>query len=252
MPGIDLGSPPHGRSSHDAPEPPAPNGLAARLGNIRRRLHLGPYRRQLSLGFRRDLTKAFDAPAARIPLALRAFRTSDLDALFPQGCDTQARRERDDTLWRQGQVARGQLASRCFVAVDERSGTPCHIQWLTQPGYGEAIRRAGALPSLAIGEAMLENAFTPSAYRGQGVLPAVVCLIGEEAAAAGTSTLVAFIDVENVPSLTGAKRAGLQPYTLRMWDQYGFGSVHRVRFMPLRPGSPYAMPNGPADAAQQL
>jgi len=78
-------------------------------------------------------------------------------------------------------AAHGVPPSRCYVLEEVRSGRPCHVQWLTDPGYGDAVRRSGALPVLAADEAMLENAFTPKGFRGLGAMAAAVYLIAERA-----------------------------------------------------------------------
>jgi hypothetical protein len=205
-------------------------GLALLRAKVARRLALGLYARQVSIGLRRDLSVAVDPPTARIPVSLRRFREDDLPALFPAECDASAKGERTDVEWRLRAAAYGMLPSRCFVAIDERSSRPCHIQWLTEPGYGDAIRQAGALPTLAAEEAMLENAFTPVEYRGLGIMSVAVHLIAERAAALGKRYLVAYVDADNRASLNGVERAGLTPWSTRTRRQFGFGLLRTVRF----------------------
>lgn len=221
-----------GAASGPAPSPDDPTDarIPALLDRIGRRLREGPYGRRISVGLRRDVTVPFDTPGARLPIRLRDYRAADLEALFPRGCDAAAERERGDVLWRLGKVGSGDLPSRCFVAVDVRSGRPCHIQWLTEPGYGAAIRRAGGLPELEANEAMLENAYTPVRYRGLGVMTAVVGLMADRAASLGKRRVVAFIDEDNSPSLRAAERAGLSRWVVRTRTQYGFGLVRISRF----------------------
>lgn len=231
------GNPRDGAPGSVSPAPgsngPATGRFAGLLGKVRDRLREGPYAIQVSLGLRRDLAVPMAPPPARIPLGLRDFRRDDLATLFPAGCAPSGWRERADVLWRLRMVERGAFASRCFVAVDERSGSPCHIQWLTERGYSDEIRRAGALPTLAVDEALLENAYTPPGHRGLGVMAAAVSLIADRAAAAGTRHLVAFVDVGNLPSLAAARRAGMSPWSVRTRRKYGFGLVRRVRFEPV-------------------
>jgi len=205
-------------------------GLTLLREKIARRVALGPYDSQVSIGLRRDLSVAVSAPEARIAVSLRPFRQEDLPLLFPAGGDASARSELVDVEWRLRATAYGALPSRCFVAVDERSGCPCHIQWLTERGYSEAVRRAGALPALADDEAMLENAFTPVAYRGLGVMAAAINLIAERASALGKRYLLAFVDADNHASLKGVERAGLTPWSIRTKRQFGFGLFRTVRF----------------------
>ena len=210
---------------------------------VMRRLNEGLHDRQVSIGMRRDLSEPFTPPPARIPVALRPFTVNDLPALFPLTDAEVGARERADIAWRLGMVERGAFASHCFVAVDERSDTPCHVQWLTEAGYDEVIRRAGALPTLGGDEAMLENAYTPSAYWGLGIMSAVTALLAERAAALGARRVVALIDEDNLPSLKGARRAGFRPYMVRVREQYCYGLFRSVRFMPMPAAAPSEGPS---------
>ncbi len=218
------------------PYPHAPGGgsleegLAMLRTKVARHLTLGPYSKRISIGLRRDLAVAVDPPTAKIPVRLRDFRQDDIPALFPAGGGAAAEGERADVEWRLRAAAHGVLPSRCYVLVDERSGRPCHIQWLTAPGYGDAIRRSGALPRLAADEAMLENAFTPVGFRGLGIMAAAVHLIAECARVLGMRHLLAFVDEDNAASLKAAERAGLTPWSIRTRRQFGFGIVRTVRF----------------------
>ena len=222
-------------------------GFAMLRAKVARRLALGLYARQVSIGLRRDLSVAVDPPAAQIPVSLRRFRETDLPALFPAGCDASAQSERADVEWRLRATAHGILPSQGFVAVDRRSGRPCHIQWLTEPGYGDAIRRSGALPALAAEEAMLESAFTPLEYRGLGIMAVAVHLIAEHAAALGKRYLVAYVDAGNAASLKGVERAGLTPWSIRTRRQFGFGLVRTVRFDTVAASAGASAPSAPED-----
>lgn len=208
-------------------------GLAALRAKVARRVALGPYSSRVSIGLRRDLSVAVDPPSARIPVRLRDFQPDDFRDLFPAGDDAAAEGERADVAWRLRAVAYGTLPSRCYVLVDENSGRPCHIQWLTGPGYGDAIRRSGALPELADDEAMLENAYTPAGFRGLGIMSAAVHLIAERAKASGKRQVLAFVDADNIASLKAVERAGLAPWSVRTRRQFGFGIVRTVRFEPI-------------------
>lgn len=208
-------------------------GLAALRAKVARRVALGPYSSRVSIGLRRDLSAAVDPPSAKIPVRLRDFRPDDLRDLFPPNDGAAAEGERADVAWRLRAAAYGTLPSRCYVLVDGNSGRPCHIQWLTGPGYGDAIRRSGALPELADDEAMLENAYTPTGFRCLGIMSAAVHLIAERAKASGKRQVLAFVDADNIASLKAVERAGLAPWSVRTRRQFGFGIVRTVRFEPI-------------------
>lgn len=203
-----------------------PSPLARR---IVRRVREGPYKRQLSIGMRRDLTVPFTPVAAKVPLVLRDFDPDDMQHLFIGEQET-VERERRDLVWRLERAAYKGFDTRCLVAADERTGRACHVQWLTQPGYSDDIRRAGGLPTLGIGEALLENAFTAVHLRNLGIMTAAISMIAQRAAAMGTRVLHIYIDIENLPSRAAARRAGMIPHLLRTWTQYGFGAIRIVRF----------------------
>lgn len=201
---------------------------------LRAALARRPYSMRVSIGLRRDLSVAVDPPSARIPVRLRDFRPDDLRDLFPAGGDAAAEGERADVEWRLRAVAYGTLPSHCSVLVDGSSGRPCHIQWLTGPGCGDAIRRSCALPTLADDEAMLENAYTRAGFRGLGIMTAAVHLIAERAKASGKWRLLAFVDADNIASLKAVERAGLAPWSVRTRRQFGFGIIRTVRFETIR------------------
>ena len=209
------------------------DGLGAK---VTRRLQEGPYGKRVLIGLRRDLAVPFSTPTPKIPISLREFRVEDLAVLFPAADGIAAERERTDIMWRLRSVEDGILRSRCFVAIDETSDRPCHIQWITD-GYSDAIRITAALPELSHDEALLENAYTPSAHRGLGLMPAVTGRIAERAAENGVRFAVAFIDRRNFASLRGGQRAGLLPWQIQTQRQYGFGLIRRVSFEPIH-GTP--------------
>ncbi|AWN42544.1 GNAT family N-acetyltransferase [Methylobacterium durans] len=212
------------------------NGRLGGLGaKVARRLREGPYGERVLIGFRRDLAVPFPGPRPNVPISLRALRPDDVAALFPAADGTAAERERADVAWRLGMVGRRTLMSRAMVAVDETTGRPCHIQWLTE-GYSDVIRTAAALPALSLDEGLLESAYTPNAYRGMGIMSAVTARMAEFAAGCGMRYVVAFIDQRNIASLRGAQRAGLSPWQIETCTQYAFGLLRRVRFAPIGDG----------------
>ncbi|GJD94473.1 GNAT family N-acetyltransferase [Methylobacterium iners] len=220
---------------------PAEGRIARFVRKVRWRLREGIYAGRVSVGLRRDVHAPVAVPSARIPLSLRSFEPEDLAWLFPDDDTGSGADERADIAWRLRMVERGALFSHCFVAIDETSGRPCHVQWITEAGYDAAIRRGGALPVLGPDQAMLENAYTPPQYRGMGVMTAVTAMMAKRAADVGARTVIAFVDEDNVSSLKGACRAGFRPYMIRVRRQYAFGLVRTARFDPLP--ADYAFPH---------
>ena len=64
---------------------------------------------------------------------------------------------------------RGRTCCAGWVAVGDRDGSPCYVQWLIGPGEN-ALR---TFSTLAPGEALLENAYTPVSHRA-GFAPYLV------------------------------------------------------------------------------
>lgn len=204
--------------------------LAGLVRKVRWRLREGIYARRVSVGLRRDVCAPVAVPSAGVPFSLRRFALDDLTWLFPDDDAGSGADVRADLAWRLRMVERGAFVSHCFVAVDEACGRPCHVQWITEAGYDEAIRRGGALPVLAPDEAMLENAYTPPRYRGRGVMAAVTAMMAERAGEVGARSVVAFVDEDNIASLKGTCKAGFRPYTIRVRRQYAFGLARTARF----------------------
>ena len=192
--------------------------------------------RRLSYGLRRDLAVPFPAPAARVPVTIRPLRDSDVPALLAldaPGLDEAARDERRTRL---DMIAAGLRTPYVAVTVDDR---PCYMQWLLGPEENERVQAFfhGIFPRLAADEALLEGAFTPEEFRGQGIMAAAMAQLAELAGPLGARWVVTFVTADNLPSLKGCKRAGFAPYLTReeSWQQFR----RRLAFTPLPPGTPY-------------
>ena len=70
------------------------------------------------------------------------------------------------------------------------------IRFLKNP----LIRTLSGFPNLEPDEALLENAFTPVAYRGHGIMSAAMALIAERAADIGARNVLTFVGTDNIAS----------------------------------------------------
>lgn len=199
--------------------------IGAKVG---KRLRTGPYKTYLGYGLRRDLNAPLVAPQAKIPIEVREFRDSDAQDLLAGNADPKEQWEVD---WRREVVA--MRLPTCYVAVDQRNGTPCYMQWLTGAEHNGRLAAVGPFPTLERDEALLENAFTPPAYRGMGIMSAAMAMIAERGRDIGARFVITFVDFDNAASLKGCERAGFFPYVVRRQTQYGFGLVRTVDFEPL-------------------
>ncbi|MGC1359014.1 MAG: GNAT family N-acetyltransferase [Xanthobacteraceae bacterium] len=187
-------------------------------------------------GLLRDVSQKFNPPAAKIPLAVRPLNDRDLPALFGHASPASELTERLEVAWRHAFIEKG--ARGGFVAVDERSDTPCYVQWLLSPRDNGFIEKLGGFPPLAEGEALLENAYTPPTFRGLGVMAAAMAQIAERASDFGGRKVLTFVATDNVASLKGCQRAGFYPHLLHRCTRRAFGLITRDRFETLPEGDP--------------
>jgi GNAT superfamily N-acetyltransferase len=187
------------------------------------------YSDSTSLGLRRDLTLPFSKPAAKIPITVRALAsTDDLSALDPQpGLPA------DEALARLGQ--RRLLGSGlpvCYVAIAPDS-RPCYMQWAIPSAENHRMRAffGNLFPVLGPDEALLEGAYTPPAYRGQGIMSAAMAQVAERAADFGARWVITFVDERNTASLKGCARAGFAPY-LKRHEKFRL-FYRQIRFEPI-------------------
>lgn len=173
------------------------------------------YSNSASVGLRRDLRAPLAAPPpAKRPFQVRPLAPDDelswLDVREPGLSD-------DQVYLRLGQVRllRSGIET-CHLAV-EPDGKACYMQWLILSSENDRVRAffGNLYPRLAPDEALLEGAYTPEAYRGQGIMAAAMAQIAERAGQFGARWVVTFVDESNVASLKGCARAGFVPYLCR-------------------------------------
>jgi RimJ/RimL family protein N-acetyltransferase len=196
------------------------------------------YSNSMSFCLRRDLTQAFEAPAAKIPVIVRPAQDAEAANLFAPDAPGLSPDEIDDRIARWGLFEAG--IPRCYVAIDQ-NGVPCYAQWLMSSADNDRIQEffGGVFPILAPDEALLEGAFTPESHRGQGIMPRAMALIAERASDFGARYVITFVGEGNIPSLKGCQRSGFAPYRIRkaQWRLLR----PQVSFLPLSEGKPYPL-----------
>ena len=204
--------------------------LAGRARKVWRAVTQRLYSKAGSIGLRRDLAVPFAAPAARVPIQVRPLAPGDdlsfLDVEQPGLTD-------DQVFDRLGQVRILQSSiPTCWLAIGP-DGKPCYMQWLIRSGENERVQAffGNLYPRLAPDEALLEGAYTPEAYRGQGIMASAMAQIAARAADGGVRWVITFVDEANTPSLKGCERAGFAPYLRRVELYRLFRRV--VAFLPL-------------------
>jgi len=199
------------------------------------RLRLGLYSRSTRYGLCRDLGVPIEKPNAKIPIDVRPATETDLRSLLSLD-ESQDIEDRLEIAWRRAFADKG--AKRCFVAIDQRDGAPCYMQWLFNAADNEFIQRLGGFPLLQPHEALLENAYTPAKYRGLGIMSAAMARIAERAADIGASHVITFVDEHNIPSLKGCQRAGFNPHMLHHRTRLLFGLIKGDDFETLAGADP--------------
>jgi hypothetical protein len=199
------------------------------------RLELGSRSTFTRYGLRRDLTVAITNPSAKIPISVRPLADSDLPILLPDNQYLE-HDERVQIAWRRSFYKK--VPEGCYVAVDERSGTPCYMQWLLGSSRNPLIRKLGGFPDLEPDEALLENAFTPVAHRGLGIMSAAMALIAERAADIGARHVLTFVGDNNIASLRGCQRAAFYPHLLNKRVRLFYGMINSNTFEKLPADDP--------------
>ena len=161
-----------------------------------------------SLVMIRDLEAPLQPPQAKIPIAVRP-ATSDDAALILERISELAGYDRSN---RELFLRLG--IGTCYVAVTERDEV-CYMQWLIGPEHNEVLAEHTRLPMLQDSEALLENAFTPAAFRGQSIMSAAMAQIAAQASELGARWVLTVVSELNLASIKGCIRAGFQPHMLK-------------------------------------
>ena len=191
------------------------------------------YDRRTTFGLRRDLQIPLTPPKAKIPISIREIASSDVATLFPEDQTVLSRKETIELAVRRAHYEA--TIPTCYVAVDQRDGSPCYFQWLMGSQQNDKIQSFFPkrwFPILAPDAALLENAYTPVHYRGNGIMSAAMALIAERAADLGARYVITFVESNNVPSLRGCARSGFSPHLVRDETRYLFNLARRRTFTP--------------------
>ncbi|MEO3997632.1 N-acetyltransferase [Mesorhizobium sp. CAU 1732] len=228
-------------SIETATQMPGSHGLPHTLNQLGQRIR-GRLKPQLATrieryGLRRDLTVPVEPLNAKIPLSCRRMTASDVEALLPDDVSALSRSDQLEVTWRRIFIDKVGIANGS-VAVDERDGTPCYVQWLFGHADNHLVRRVGGFPDLGPEDALLENAYTPRSYRGLGVLPVAGNILTEKAVEFGARYVHTFIGVANRAALKGARRIGYEPHMLHTQRFRLFGLLKDDHFDIMQPDDP--------------
>jgi RimJ/RimL family protein N-acetyltransferase len=219
---------------------PLADWLAGKSARMSGRLKLGLHTALTRYGLNRDLAVPIANPAAKIPILVRRLEPRDVAALLSYDAAAASAQEKGqekaEVAVRRNFLAKG--AQNGFVAIDQRNGAPCYVQWLFGARDNAFVSQLKGFPVLAPHQALLENAYTPPAYRGFGIMSAAMALIAERGAEIGARHVLTFVGLDNIASLKGCQRAGFNPLILHRSVRFGFGTIRRDRFEQLAEGDP--------------
>jgi RimJ/RimL family protein N-acetyltransferase len=180
-------------------------------------------------GLRRDLNVPHTAPEALIPIDVRPIREEDIGHILGSE-KSLTPEEKWDRASRLRLLKSG--VGTCYVAVNGED-KPCYIQWLFSSRDNDFLQSYfhGSFPVLTDDTALLEHAFTPTAFRGQRIMSAATSRIAERARSVGARYVITFVGLDNAASLKGCARAGFEPYILR--NRRWFMLRSQVTFQPV-------------------
>jgi RimJ/RimL family protein N-acetyltransferase len=205
--------------------------LAFQAARLRRRIagrmEQGFYSEFRGYGLRRDLSRPFEIPRAKIPFYIRPLKAEDLDTLLPLTGGLEAS-ERQQIAWRRH--FHKKMPKGCIVAVDARSDRPCFMEWLLSSRDNPGLARFKHFPALKRNEALLEQAYTIPSHRGMGIMSAAMAEIAALATGLGAEHVLTFVSEEGKASLKACQRAGFEPYLLHRRIQIAYGTLVHNRF----------------------
>jgi RimJ/RimL family protein N-acetyltransferase len=167
-------------------------------------------------GLRRDLEVPFQGPRAKIELTIRELQPDDVPKLLDMRAAQMAPRGPYVRMHRLRFLRQG--IGTCYVAARTEDDEPCYMQWLMGAADNDRIAAYfdGIFPRLADDEALLEYAFTPERFQGQGIMAAAMTQIAERATSFGARRVITFVDHANLAALKGCHRAGFAEYLVRV------------------------------------
>ncbi|WP_336489760.1 GNAT family N-acetyltransferase [Methylobacterium nigriterrae] len=124
------------------------------------------------------------------------------------------------------------------MAIDQRDGSPCYFQGLMGAEENARITSffgVGRFPALREDEVLLENAYTPARYRGNGIMPAAMAQVAERGVGLGARFAITFVTSKNIASLNGCKKAGFSPFMIRSKQKMLFNLIHWYTFENMPP-----------------
>jgi hypothetical protein len=176
---------------------------------------------------RRDLDRPLQVPRAKIPITVRPATDADATAILGLVSELAGYERGNRELFLRLGIG------TCHLAVTERD-EPCYMQWLIGPEQNPLLEAHTHLPMLKDGEALLENAFTPAAFRGQDIMSEAMAQIAARASELGARWVLTMVSAANLASIEGCIRAGFEPHMLRT-DRWRL-LRHEIRYSSVPPG----------------
>lgn len=184
---------------------------------------------KLFFGLRCDLTKLPPIPKAKMPVKMEpvdwkcygAFATEFALVTGHDAVEVYARER-----------LREAGVSGAHQTVSE-NGEAAFVHWLVMASAQDGLHRfqPGRYRHLGPDEALIEGAYTFTAYRGKGLMIEGMGQLLVKARDAGAKTAWTYVALENLPSLRGCARVGFEPDHLRR-NRRRLGAM-QTEFLPL-------------------
>lgn len=185
---------------------------------------------------RRDLAIPFQTLPAKVALILRELREDDKSFIFGINSRIITSEEAKERI-RRHYLLESKIKT-CYVGITE-DNKPCYVQWLIGPEENEKVRTFYPMgfPPLAKDEMLLEGAYTPVPYRGQGIMAHAMSKIAQIGGNNGARWISTVVNKSNIPSLRGCKRAGFAPFMMKeeKWRIFR----RKITYTLLPEGTPY-------------
>ena len=184
---------------------------------------------KLFFGLRCDLEKLPIIPKARMPvkmepLDLKNYRGFEAEYALVSGHDALE------------VYARERLREAGVSGAHQTmgpNGEPAFVHWLIMAKTQDELHsfQPGRYRKLGADEALIEGAYTFTAFRGKGLMMEGMAQLLMKAREAGVKRVWTYVALENIPSLRGCARVGFVPDHLRH-NRRRLGAMH-TDFLPL-------------------
>ncbi|MEZ4803089.1 MAG: GNAT family N-acetyltransferase [Gelidibacter sp.] len=159
------------------------------------------YSSRTSIGLLKNLNEDFDIIESKIQVNIRLFKDADLNLM-------------NEKFRHIGFIK--QKIPDCYTGITNHDH-PCFRMWFMKSSQNEKIKNyfGDLFPTLNSDEAIIEGVFTNPEYRGLKIMSHTITTICNKHKSEGIDKVIAFVNINNIPSLKGFRRSGFNHYIIR-------------------------------------